>query len=244
MGAFLRFLLLTGIKLVAGLFYRFETQWIAPPDPSWDNLRVMALLNHTSLYEWLYAGAAPTGVLWHIAHRAFIPIADKTAARPIVGRFLTSLAPHHQPISREFDHTWTAVLDRVQEDVLVVIAPEGRMMRANGLDRHGCPMTVRGGIADILRTIPDGRMLLVYLGGLHHVQAPGERVTPRLWKTIRATFEPIDIAQYKADLGLSEDPLEFKAAVKADLERRRDLYCPTPDSPAAASPRAATPDRV
>ena len=235
MGSFFRYLLLVAIKALARVFYRFEARWLTPTGPPWHDLKILALLHHTSLYEWLYAGAAPNRVLWHIANRAFIPIADKTARRPIVGRFLTSLAPYHEPISREPDHTWQAVLDRLEEDVLLIILPEGRMMRANGLDKHGRQMTVRGGIADILRATPDGRMLLVYLGGLHHVQAPGERRTPRLWKTLRIAFEPVEISEYKASLGVDEGTVEFKTAVKADLERRRDRHCPTGPSPPSAA---------
>lgn len=238
MGSFLRFLLLFGIKCLVLVFYRFDARWLAPPRPPWGDLKIIALLHHTSLYEWLYAGAAPTRVLWRIAHRAFIPIADKTAARPIVGPFLTSLVPYHEPISREPDQTWQAVLDRLSEDVMIVILPEGRMMRANGLDKHGRPMTVRGGIADILRGTPDGRMLLVYLGGLHHVQAPGERRTPRLWKTLRVAFQALEVEDYKRTLSVDEDAAGFKAAVRADLERRRDLYCPVSPS---APPRSALP---
>ena len=234
MGSFLRFLLLFAIKCLALVFYRFDIRWLTPSRHPWDDLKIVVLLNHTSLYEWLYAGAAPTRILWRIAHRAFIPIADKTAARPIVGPFLTSLAPYHEPISREPDHTWNAVLDRLSEDVMIVILPEGRMKRANGLDKHGRPMTVRGGIADILKSTPDGRMLVAYLGGLHHVQAPGERRTPRLWKTLRVAFEPIEIKEYKRAVGVPEDDAGFKAAVRADLERRRDLHCPLSE-PAARS---------
>jgi hypothetical protein len=37
---------------------------------------------------------------------------------------------------------------------MVLMAPEGRMKRADGLDAHGQPMTVRGGIADILEVVP------------------------------------------------------------------------------------------
>ena len=40
-----------------------------------------------------------------------------------------------------------------QGDVVVVLSPEGRMKRKNGLDKHGRPMTVRGGIGDILDRI-------------------------------------------------------------------------------------------
>jgi hypothetical protein len=208
------------------LFYRFDVDWITPePDArSWRNVKVVAMLNHTSLFEWLYAGSAPNRLLHRIATRALVPIADKTINRPIVGRFFKALAPHFTSISRAPDETWQAVLDNLDGDALVVILPEGRMMRANGLDKHGKPMTVRGGVADILRAIPEGTMLIAYCGGLHHVQVPGQRL-PRLFKTLRMAFEVVDINAYKSAFGVAQNSPRFKVLVKADLEARRDRYC-------------------
>ena len=40
------------------------------------------------------------------------------------------------------------------------------------------------------------------------------------------TFEVLDIAAYKAEVGNDERPRAFKRQVKDDLERRRDFYCP------------------
>ena len=99
------------------------------------------------------------------------------------------------------------------------------MKRPNGLDKHGNPMTVRGGIADILQALGKGSMLVAYSGGLHHVQMPGQ-VVPRLFRTLRMSLEELDIADYIEALGGTDDPQEFKLRVKRDLERRRDLYCP------------------
>ena len=127
-------------------------------------------------------------------------------------------------ISRERDETWSEVLRQIDPDAMVIILPEGRMKRANGLDSEGKPMTVRGGIADILRNIDSGGMLLAYSGGLHHVQAPGEHL-PRVFKRIRMRLELIDIASYKESLLESAGRHGFKRAVIADLEARRDLHC-------------------
>jgi hypothetical protein len=118
------------------------------------------------------------------------------------------------------------VLDRIDPDAMVVIAPEGRMKRANGLDSEGRPMTVRGGIADILQAVGSGRMLLAYSGGLHHVQIPGQFL-PRPFKTIRVRLETVDIEAYCRSLKETPGSEDFKRAVRADLERRRDLYCGT-----------------
>ena len=100
------------------------------------------------------------------------------------------------------------------------------MKRPGGLDSRGQPMTVRGGIADILEAIADGPMLVAYSGGLHHVQAPGERL-PRMFRKIRMNFELLDIAAYRAARQSEADgPIGFKRAVVEDLERRRDQNCP------------------
>ena len=67
------------------------------------------------------------------------------------------------------------------------------------------------------------------------------RLLKRVWKTLRVGFEPIEVAAYKASIGVDENAVGFKAAVKADLERRRNLHCPvpaaleTPGVPAAES---------
>src|SRR5207245_10602251 len=101
------------------------------------------------------------------------------------------------PITRERDQTWFAVLDRIDPQSMVVIAPEGRMKRETGLDLHGKPMTVRGGVADILLAIQRGRMLLAYSGGLHHVQVPGR--IPNLFETVRMRLDNLEIAGYVAE---------------------------------------------
>ena len=67
-------------------------------------------------------------------------------------------------------------------------------------------------------------MLIVYSGGLHHVQVPGQAL-PRLFKTIRLSFEFHDIEQYRDQVCAAAGESDFKRAVRADLERRRDLYC-------------------
>jgi len=53
-------------------------------------------------------------------------------------------------ITRQRDETWDRFLRAVEEDSLILIAPEGRMNARPGLDKDGKEMTVRGGIADVL----------------------------------------------------------------------------------------------
>ncbi len=118
------------------------------------------------------------------------------------------------------------MLNRVDSKAITIILPEGRMKRADGLDSEGREMTIRGGIADILDVLPDGRMLMVYSGGLHHIQVPGE-LLPTPFKTLRCRMEMIDIPSYKEELKRDYPDLKFRNAVIADLTRRRDQYCPT-----------------
>lgn len=220
------FLVLMTAKAFARTFYRREHHWVGQvPARPWEGIRLIAFLNHTSLFEWLFVTMAPNRFLWKIASHGVIPAADVTTSRLFVGKFFKALTPHVVSITREPDHTWDAVLEKVGPHSIVVILPEGRMMRANGLDKYGRPMTVRGGIADILRVIPSGRLLIAYSGGLHHVQIPGQR-WPRLFKTLRMNMEILEISDYRRQLMNAGDEDEFRHRVKRDLEDRRDRYCP------------------
>lgn len=222
------FCLLAVIKTLSMLFFRVDMRFMGnpPPDP-WANIRVVAILNHTSLFEPVFAGGAPLRFLWRIARHAVVPVADITIHRPVVGRFFRLIAGHVVPITRKRDDSWKELLSKVDdEQAMIVILPEGRMKRKDGLDSQGKPMTVRGGIADILEEIPDGRLLLAYSAGLHHIQAPGEKL-PRLFKTARMKLENLDLAEYRKALLATQDERGFRKAVVSDLTRRRDLYCCT-----------------
>jgi len=224
--AYIVFLVLLVVKVVARLFYRFDVKFIGevPPDP-WRRIRLTAILNHTSLYEALFASVCPNHFLWRLARHGVVPIARKTSDRALVGRFYGLVAARVISITRERDETWSEVLRTIDPDAMVMILPEGRMKRATGLDADGKPMTVRGGIADILETMGEGRMLIAYSGGLHHVHIPGQRF-PRPFKTIRLRLEVVDIAAYR-NARLEEGGAKgFRRAVVNDLERRRDAVCP------------------
>lgn len=237
MRAYLVFLILFGVRLVAKVFYRFEVEWVGDPPPDrWKHHRIVALLNHTSLYEPLFLGLCPLSFLWRLARHGVVPIASKTADRAVVGRFFGLLAQNVISITRARDESWFEVLRKIDPDAMVAILPEGRMKRANGLDSEGRPMTVRGGIADILESIGEGKMLLAYSGGLHHVQVPGEK-NPRLFQKLRMRLELMDIGTYREEKMAVYGPKGFKKAVAEDLERRRDLYAPVTaesDSPQRA----------
>ena len=174
MRSLLVFLLLWVLKLTSRALFRLRGEWIGqPPDGRWDDIKLMVFLNHTSLYEPLFAGFAPNRLLWHFARHGVLPVADKTMRRK-VGIFFSFLARHVVVVTRQRDQSWDEVLNRVDRSAIVMILPEGRMMRKVGLDSKGRPMTVRGGVADILDVLSDGRLLLVYSGGLHHIQVPGQ----------------------------------------------------------------------
>jgi len=133
-------------------------------------------------------------------------------------------------IGESLDRSWDSIrlvafLNHIHSDSMVIIMPEGRMMRRGGLDKNGKPMTVRGGIADLIQKIPRGRILMAYSGGLHHVQVPGQWI-PRLFKTVQMRLESIDIQQYRDSLLSRCDYKGFKAAVIKDFESRRDRFCP------------------
>ena len=221
------FALLLVIKTISRTFWRHDIAWVGevPAGDPWRDIRVTALLNHTSLYEWLWAGSPPARYLWQLARHGVVPVADVTISRPLVGHFFSFIARHVVSISRDRDHTWKEVLKKIDDPrSMIIIAPEGRMMRANGLDKHGKPMTVRGGIADILEGVPEGRFLLAYSGGLHHVQVPGQHL-PKLFKRIRLRLETLDIPTYRAEILARAGERGFKRAVTEDLEARRDRYC-------------------
>jgi len=226
MRSVLVFLLLLAVRATSRFFFRLREDWMpAKPADMADDTRIVAILNHTSLYEWLIAGYASTKLLWRFARHGVLPVAEKTMKRRI-GLFFSFIVRHVVVVTRQRDHTWDDVLTKIDDRATVVILPEGRMKRRTGLDSSGRPMTVRGGIYDILEALPSGRMLMVYSGGLHHIQAPGDRV-PRPFKPILCRFEMIDIAEYKRQLAADMPEIEPRRAMIADLTRRRDLYCPT-----------------
>ncbi len=242
--AFSVFGLLISLKVISRLFYRHEVTWLGAAPRRWRDVRLVAGLNHTSLYEPLFAGSIPIGLLWNFAWHGVLPIADKTAQRPMVGRFFKMLTQDVIDITRQRDETWKRLLTLIQPRSVVVIFPEGRMKRRNGLDKDGKPMTVRGGIADLLRAVPTGTLLIAYSGGLHHVQVPGQ-LLPKPFRTLRLALQAVDVETYRDEMLATHGEDGFRSAVTSDLERRRDLHCPRapgtdslPDLETAPAPSA------
>ena len=217
--------MLTTLKYVSRIFYRYDFAWVGDvPSRPWHDIRLVAFLNHTSLFEPVFLGGVPNHFIWRLAAHGVVPAADKTTGRPLVGLIFKFVAHQVVAITRERDHTWFQLLSAIDPDSMVIIAPEGRMKRANGLDVNGNPMSVRGGIADILLAMKEGKMLIAYSGGLHHVQVPGR--VPRIFKTVRMRLEIVDIARYIDEMMRNGGAAEFKKNVMRDLDRRRDFYCP------------------
>lgn len=219
------FLVLALVKTVSTIFYRCRYYWLTPhPENPWTkDIRLAVFLNHTSLYEPLFLQILPFRYLWHIAAHANVPAADVTLKRPIVGRFWKLMIPNIVPVSRKSDSSWSKYVDSINKDDVVMIAPEGRMKRLNGLDKFGKKMTVRGGVADIILSMDEGVMILCLSGGLHHVQAPGQHI-PKLFKTIEANLCYLDIREYKKQF--PDDYWERKLAIVQDLQKRLENDCP------------------
>ena len=221
----LAFTVLMVVRILSRIFFKLKNDWITPePDDYAKGTRIVAILNHTSLYEPIIIGYAPTNLLWKFARHGVAPIAEKTMKRRI-GIFFAFIVRHAVVVTRKRDDTWSSVLNKVDLKSIMVILPEGRMKRADGLDSKGREMTIRGGIADILEVLPDGHMLMVYSGGLHHIQVPGE-LLPTPFKTVKVRMEMIEIAEYKVQLAKDYPDATFQRAVVTDLTKRRDKNCP------------------
>ncbi len=216
---FVSFLLMAKVKLLSHVFYKGKRTWLSDAQHNnFDDVRLIVFLNHTSLFEPLFIRFAPWKFVWNIAHKVIVPGADITMKRPLAGSILKALLPGVIPITRKKDDSWQHFLDHVGDDVITAILPEGRMKRRNGLDKHGKPMSVRGGVAEILERLDSGKILFVYSGGLHHIQSPGDKF-PKVFKSISANLEMVDIKHYKANIAQRSES-SFKAKVMADMDQR------------------------
>ncbi len=221
------FSILLCVKTLARVFYRFDPLWLrSVSDDQWDEMRLIVVLHHTSLLDVLYFGLIPNRVLWRLATRGVAPAASVTLERPIVGLAYRTMVKTVVSVTRKRDHTWQQLMEQIGPDAMVIIAPEGRLMRGNGLDKKGRPMTIRGGVVDILRAVGDGKMLMIYSGGLHHIQIPGQKRLPRIFKTVHARFEMLDVEAYNRDLLERFGEQGFRQAVIDDLGRLKAEHCP------------------
>lgn len=222
----LAFLILASVKTFCHLFYRADFKWITPhPEKNpWKNVRMIVLLNHTSLFEPLYIRAFSYRYLWYLASHLNVPGADITLNRRFVGKFWKLMVPGIASVSRKQDATWSKYLENIKETCVIMIAPEGRMKRPNGLDKNGKPMTIKIGITDIIEDLDKGAMLLAFSGGLHHIQKPGQHF-PKVFRPIKMNMAYIDIAEYKGSF--TGSVRERKLAMLADLQKRLEQNCPS-----------------
>lgn len=220
---FISFVVLSTIKFFANLFYRFEAKWLGREVSNWDSIRLIVFLGHTSLYEPLFIGLLPWKFVKKLSRKLVAPGASKTMQRPIVGKFWKLMSPGMTSISRKRDKSWREFMQKISDDSVIIIAPEGRMKRKNGLDVNGQKMTVKSGISDILEFENEGDMLIAYSGGLHHIQAPGEKF-PKLFKKIKANLEVISIKEYKTKF--DSEGIQWKKDVTSDFQNRLEKNCP------------------
>ena len=219
------FFILCLVKIFSHSFYRARYEWLTPKMKNpFKDVHLLIFLNHTSLYEPLFIQALDVPFLWKMSAHMSLPGADVTLNRPLVGLFWKLMIPQITTITRKRDDSWTNYLNGIQDEDIVFIAPEGRMKRPTGLDKDGKPMTIRGGIAEIIEKLNKGTMLICYSGGLHHVQAPGEKM-PSIFKTIHMNLELLQSSDYKKKF----DHLNSKEKMKAiiiDLQQKLETSCP------------------
>lgn len=221
----LRFFILCLVKFSRYWCYPTTAKWVSPPaDKDWQDVRLILILNHTSLVEFVYATAMPTKFLWQMAQRLIFPVADISLKKP-QGKMLKMFAPRIASLSRKRDETWQRFLDQLATDSILIFMPEGRMKRLNGLDKEAQPMTVRSGICDLLPQFSGGNMILAYSGGLHHVMAPGQSF-PRPFRKLAVNLESVNVDEYLAHFADIEDEKQRREAICRDLELRRDQHCP------------------
>lgn len=222
----LAFIILASVKTVSSVLFRGHFNWLnAKPNDHWKKARLFVFLNHTSLYEPIFIQALPYSYLWYLTEHLNVPGADITLNRPIVGRFWKLMMPNIASVSRKKDSTWNKYLESIDDKSIIMIAAEGRMKRPNGLDKFGKPMSVRGGVADIIEGLDDGAMVLCFSGGLHHIQKPGQHL-PNFFRHIHMNLSFHDIKEYKAQF--SENPRERKIKMVQDIQSRVLRDCPSP----------------
>lgn len=217
----IRFLALSLLKVLGYVIYPSKLTWLSQKPASWEDVSLLLVLNHTSLFEFVYGVALPFRFLRELSQRLVIPVADVTLQKPLAGFIFTHLAPKTIGISRKRDDSWQQFLAAIEPNDICIFMPEGEMKRPSGLNKHGKPMVVKTGVYELLERFANKNMVIVYSHGLHHVFAPGDRV-PRIFRRITASLEYMPVSKYLAGFSDSETPARH---VAEDLQRRRDKYC-------------------
>ena len=227
MKSLISFFTFLALKALSKIFYRLEVGW-PEKKVQLDEMRMIILLNHTSLFEVLYISVLPVSFLRKLSKRMVAPAATKTLERPFVGFLFKLFSPGMMPITRKRDDTWHQFLASIYDDSIILFIPEGRMKRKNGLDLEGKKMTIKPGVVEILEGLNSGLIGMAYSGGLHHVQAPGEGF-PKLFKTVKIDIEVFNIEEYKAMFSGDVGSLEWRKNVLDDLQHRLETKPPKLD---------------
>ena len=212
------FFILISIKVFSKIFYRYKIHW-PEKEIIWDDIKLIVFLNHTSLFEFLFIGFLPVSFLWKLSKRMIAPGADKTLDRPVVGAFFKLFSPGMTSISRKRDDTWEHFMNSIAANSIILIAPEGRMKRKNGLDLDGNKMTVKPGVVDILSGLNSGQMIVAHSAGLHHVQIPDEGL-PRIFKTLEIRLSVFDIKTYTESFNEPIGEKNWRKLVLDDLQQK------------------------
>jgi hypothetical protein len=220
-GSKIRFLGLAALKVAGYGIYPARLEWLTKSPANWGDVSLILILNHTSLFEFLYGVALPFSFLRELSERLIVPIADSTLKTFLGRTVLAHIAPGVVPITRRRDESWNVFLQKISSDHICIFMPEGRMKRLDGLDKDGNPMTVKSGTVDLLQKFRGKKMVLVYGKGLHHIFPPGQLV-PRAFKKIEAKLESISVDDYLAQFEGREDMVR---SICRDLENRRDTHC-------------------
>ena len=173
------------------------------------------------MFEFVYGVTLPFEFLNSLSKRLVIPVANKTLKKPISGFILKNIAPYTIGLSRKRDESWELFLSQIKDDNICIFMPEGQMKRKNGLDKNGQKMKVKTGVYDLIQKYKGKNMAIVYSHGLHHVLAPGDKI-PKIFKSIEADIEVVNINEYLKSLNLDKSPAKV---VAEDLQSRRDKYC-------------------
>ena len=217
----IRYSFLAGLKVAGYALYPSKLNWIGQKPDDWNDVSLILVLNHTSLFEFVYGVTLPFDFLKALSSKLVIPVAEKTMKKPVSGFIFKYLAPHTISLTRKRDDSWQKFLDQIQQDNICIFMPEGQMKRKNGLDKNGNTMKVKTGVYELMQKYKGRKMALVYSHGLHHILAPGDKL-PRMFKKVEADIEVLPVDEYLKSFTSKETAA---TDVAADLQRRRDKYC-------------------
>ncbi len=218
---YVRFAFLAFLKTAGYIIYPSKLNWLSKTPDDWGQVSLILILNHTSLFEFVYGVALPFRFLWELSRRLVMPVADSTLNKPLAGFVFSRLASKTIALTRKRDESWQKFLAEVTGDDICIFMPEGQMKRRNGLDKNGKPMVVKQGVYELLLRFSGKNMVIVYSNGLHHVLAPGDRM-PKFFKRVEAQLEYCEVDHYLKNFIHQKKPGE---SVAKDLQERRDRYC-------------------